>query len=222
MERRKKRISMLRDIKHNLILDAALTVFSDKGFHPTRLEDIAKEAGFSKAALYNYYSDKENIFFALALREHVKVRERFVSDPSSSISNENSFSTNLKHYIETILDTFHSNFSFLVTLDELQFSSVFNVQEPGSKLDSIKCELFNERKKIRKYITDSVEWARKAKVIDTPLSTDRIASCIEGLIFSIFREWRRTQQIGDIEKTVEELVLFGLKGCNLIHTEDGE
>jgi len=59
----------VRDAKANLILDAARKVFSDNGFHNTKLEDIAQVAGFSKASLYNYFSDKEEIFLSLAIRD---------------------------------------------------------------------------------------------------------------------------------------------------------
>ncbi|KMQ52389.1 hypothetical protein CHISP_0656 [Chitinispirillum alkaliphilum] len=213
--RRKERISKIRDIKNNLILDAALTVFSAKGFHSTRLDDIAKEAGFSKAALYNYYKDKENIFFALALREFEKTGECFVEDPSCSISQTNDFTTNLNNYIKSILQTFHSNFTFLLTLDEMQFYSVFNIQENGSPLDEIKRDLFSERKRLREYIINSVNWAKESSEIDSPLSTDRIVSCIEGLLFGVFREWRRKQQAESIDQTTEDLTRFIRHGCQI-------
>ena len=74
MNTRKNRQQVIRETKENLILDAALRVFSGRGFHGVRLEDIADEAGFSKASLYNYYKDKEAIFLSLALREHKRIR----------------------------------------------------------------------------------------------------------------------------------------------------
>jgi len=40
------------------ILDAALDLFSEKGFAATRLEDVAARAGLSKAAIYLYFDDK--------------------------------------------------------------------------------------------------------------------------------------------------------------------
>ena len=36
------------------LLDAAIEIFFQKGFHATRLEDIAKQAGLSKGILYLY------------------------------------------------------------------------------------------------------------------------------------------------------------------------
>ena len=40
------------------ILAAALDLFSEQGFSATRLEDVAKRAGLSKAAIYLYFEDK--------------------------------------------------------------------------------------------------------------------------------------------------------------------
>lgn len=44
------------------ILDAALRLFTEKGFNATRMMDVAKEAGISKGTLYLYFSNKESIF----------------------------------------------------------------------------------------------------------------------------------------------------------------
>ena len=37
------------------LLDAAIEIFFQKGFHATRLEDIAKQAGLSKGISYLYF-----------------------------------------------------------------------------------------------------------------------------------------------------------------------
>lgn len=50
------------------LLDAAIEIFFQKGFHATRLEDIAKQAGLSKGILYLYFENKEAIFLALIER----------------------------------------------------------------------------------------------------------------------------------------------------------
>ena len=50
------------------LLDAAIEIFFQKGFHATRLEDIAKQAGLSKGILYLYFQNKEAIFLALIER----------------------------------------------------------------------------------------------------------------------------------------------------------
>jgi AcrR family transcriptional regulator len=47
------------------ILPAAFRVFAESGYAAARLEDIARTAGVSKAALYGYYDSKQAIFEAL-------------------------------------------------------------------------------------------------------------------------------------------------------------
>ena len=47
------------------ILAAALRVFAETGYSRARLEDVAREAGVSKATLYLYFDSKQAIFEAL-------------------------------------------------------------------------------------------------------------------------------------------------------------
>jgi AcrR family transcriptional regulator len=44
------------------ILEAAMKVFTRRGFAATRTEDIAKEAGINRTLLHYYYRDKQTIF----------------------------------------------------------------------------------------------------------------------------------------------------------------
>lgn len=47
------------------IIDAALTLFVQKGFTATKLDDVAKEAGVSKGTVYLYFDSKETLFRAV-------------------------------------------------------------------------------------------------------------------------------------------------------------
>jgi AcrR family transcriptional regulator len=48
------------------ILDAALVVFGEHGFHDTRVELITEAAGCSRPAFYQYFSSKDDVFWRLA------------------------------------------------------------------------------------------------------------------------------------------------------------
>lgn len=48
--------------KRELILAAALVVFSARGFHSARMEEIAQEAGVGKGTVYEYFHSKEHLF----------------------------------------------------------------------------------------------------------------------------------------------------------------
>src|SRR5690242_7436080 len=47
--------------KRRLILDAAVRVFAHKGYHTSRVGDIAEEAGVAHGLLYHYFSSKEEV-----------------------------------------------------------------------------------------------------------------------------------------------------------------
>lgn len=48
--------------KRQDILKAARVLFMDKGFHNTKMEDIALAAGVGKGTLYEYFKNKQDIF----------------------------------------------------------------------------------------------------------------------------------------------------------------
>jgi TetR/AcrR family transcriptional regulator, fatty acid metabolism regulator protein len=47
--------------KRRLILDAAVRVFAHKGFHTSRVGDIAEEAGVAHGLLYHYFTSKDEV-----------------------------------------------------------------------------------------------------------------------------------------------------------------
>ncbi|EGD06898.1 transcriptional regulator [Xanthomonas vesicatoria ATCC 35937] len=51
------------------LLDAALTLFLERGFEDTSCEDIARLAGAGKASLYARYANKDAIFEAVVRRD---------------------------------------------------------------------------------------------------------------------------------------------------------
>jgi AcrR family transcriptional regulator len=55
----------LKDIRPQQLLDAALTLFVEKGFAATRSDEVATLAGVSKGTLYLYYPSKEELFKAV-------------------------------------------------------------------------------------------------------------------------------------------------------------
>ena len=52
-------------VRRQAILDAALTVFAERGYEAARLDDVAAHAGVAKGTLYLYFEDKEALFEAL-------------------------------------------------------------------------------------------------------------------------------------------------------------
>ncbi len=53
--------------KHEAILEAATSVFLEKGYSGTSMDDIAKLAAVSKQTVYKHFADKEKLFTEIVL-----------------------------------------------------------------------------------------------------------------------------------------------------------
>ncbi|MBZ7927187.1 TetR/AcrR family transcriptional regulator (plasmid) [Ensifer adhaerens] len=72
-----------RILRERRILDAALVVFSQKGFVSASMDDIAAEAGLTKPTLYQYFPSKDELFTAMMTEERDHMLESF-EYPSAS------------------------------------------------------------------------------------------------------------------------------------------
>jgi AcrR family transcriptional regulator len=75
------------------LLDAALTLFVEKGFAATRAEEVARRAGVSKGTLYLYYPSKEELFKAVVrqnlsalIAEGMELADQHEGDSSALLS----------------------------------------------------------------------------------------------------------------------------------------
>jgi AcrR family transcriptional regulator len=59
-----------RDEKRDAILVGAHTQFRIYGYRKTSMEDIARELGISRASLYSYFENKDEIFRSVSVRLH--------------------------------------------------------------------------------------------------------------------------------------------------------
>ena len=205
-----QREKTIRDTKSNLILDAARNAFSKRGYHETRLEDIAIEAGFSKASLYNYYQDKTEIFVSLAIREFDDLLEklRFQFNPEDTILK------NFEKQFREIFNFFGNHFAFMVATTNFRLMCTDNkngiLGPHNDLLNRFKCK-FTE---IVEMHAEMIGNARKRGEFETPLTDMTIAGYVTSLIRGVVFDWKMTGVVGDIEQEISKLLVFletGLK-----------
>jgi AcrR family transcriptional regulator len=76
-----------RGRKFDQVLEGARHVFMQHGFEVATMDDIAREAGVSKATLYSYFSDKRLLFMEVAKAECRRQAEeaKALIDPDASV-----------------------------------------------------------------------------------------------------------------------------------------
>lgn len=63
--------------KRKLILDAAIRVFADHGYHGARVGDIAEDAGVAHGLLYHYFSSKDEVLRTIFVENWGQLIGRF-------------------------------------------------------------------------------------------------------------------------------------------------
>jgi AcrR family transcriptional regulator len=58
----------LIEARRNQLLDAAATVFAEKGFHRATTREIASVAGVSEGTIYNYFDSKDGLLIGILAR----------------------------------------------------------------------------------------------------------------------------------------------------------
>ncbi len=87
------------------LLSAAKTIFTRKGFHRTTMDDVAKEAGISKGALYLYFPSKEKMFMDL-IEKGMNDRADLVRE---ILEQENGCLEKIRLYIDRNFEYFEQN-----------------------------------------------------------------------------------------------------------------
>ncbi|MFN5095182.1 MAG: TetR/AcrR family transcriptional regulator [Ignavibacteria bacterium] len=54
-----------REAKRVLIVETAIGIFASKGYHAAKMQDIADALSIAKGTLYEYYTDKEDLFLGV-------------------------------------------------------------------------------------------------------------------------------------------------------------
>lgn len=78
-----------REIRENLIIDAARTVFGSKTYDQVSMNEIAKAAGIAKSSIYTYFPNQEALFVETAFRDTGKfiaaLRKRVQAEQNLSL-----------------------------------------------------------------------------------------------------------------------------------------
>jgi TetR/AcrR family transcriptional regulator len=122
------------------LLEAALSLFVEKGYAATKVEDVALRAGVSKGTLFLYFDTKQGLFKAVIranLADHFPVWNQEFDSFQGSTADMLRYAMN--SWWERIGNTKASGITKLVTSEASNFPEVVQffeteVMQPGNKL----------------------------------------------------------------------------------------
>ncbi|SEM43877.1 regulatory protein, tetR family [Syntrophus gentianae] len=54
-----------KDLRRKQIIEAAISVFGNSNFHDANITEIAQKANVAEGTIYQYFKNKEDLFFAI-------------------------------------------------------------------------------------------------------------------------------------------------------------
>lgn len=91
------------------MLDAALELFSEKGYHNVSMHEIAKKSEFAIGSLYKFFKNKEDLYRALMLEQtdkSVEALTKAIEEPDDEVEK-------LRNYVRAKRQFFHENISMV-------------------------------------------------------------------------------------------------------------
>jgi AcrR family transcriptional regulator len=93
-----------RASRRRALLDAARSMFAEKGYHGTAAEEIVGRAGVTRGALYHHYEDKKDLFRAVVdemegeIDEEIEAAERAQPDLPGAVM------AGYRAFVDAVLD----------------------------------------------------------------------------------------------------------------------
>ncbi|WP_010498066.1 TetR/AcrR family transcriptional regulator [Paenibacillus elgii] len=186
--------------KYNLILDAALKVIAENGYHNAQVSRIAKEAGVADGTIYLYFKNKEDILISLFQKKLGDLVGQF----HSSINETDSADEALRKICEIHYTMLEQNVDLaFVTQIELRQSSLELRKEIGLVVKTY-IEL------IEKVLHQGIEQGIFRANLDVKLTRLLVFGSMDEVVTSWLIAGRKYSLAAQVEKTVE-FFIQGLK-----------
>lgn len=190
-------------ITREQLLEAALQIFRNKGYTATTLDDIARQAGTTRGAIYWHFGGKAELF-------NTMVREQYARPVADSIA------------------IFKMNSSPLEKLRTLLIKMICYPEEDSNyrtmlELVSWKTEAFPElaegiQEKVQgtqefvKHVTSLVQRGIDAGEIRAGWRAEIVATTAVGMIYGIISTWLLDQSAFSLKAYAEEAVEIFIRG----------
>ncbi|KJS64337.1 MAG: hypothetical protein JL50_21090 [Peptococcaceae bacterium BICA1-7] len=191
---------MKRDVKKDLITDAALSCFLASGYSGTSVDSIVKASGVSKGGIYWHFKSKEEIFLYL-VQKWINERQR---DFESRLKPEDTASEKLNKFVDCTLEQAKSPVPSLIH----EFAMVVRDE---SVLNQIKDLMnnYDDDNILTAIINQGIE-SGEFRPLDARASAEVFRTLFEGIMMRCHFQHKDISLLRRIAKTAMNIYLEGL------------
>lgn len=184
--------------KYHLILDAAIKVFAEQGFHQATISQVAREAGVADGTIYLYFKNKADIlsnFFSYRSRQ-VFDRFRQVVDEADSAEEK------LRHLIRLHLSEFQRDRNMAVVFQREALLARYVKDEYITEVTRMYMDI----------LTEIIRLGQAEGTIRKQLPLGLAKRFILGAVNEVINTWVVTGGDKDMVKMADPLVDFYFDG----------
>ena len=187
-----------KEQKRRLIMQAALKIYSRKGYSPTALDEIAQEAGISKGTLYLYFKDKEDLMCSTLMFVLDDLKKRMLDEIPQDLPAVDT----LKQIALFMFQYFAENDEFYnIYLTILNYNLVSNYTSLFERMLERKWELYD-------WECQLVEDAKKQGHIRKDMATMDIVMAFDGIVMNVIDQMFFHKEAANFDpQTKTEMVL---------------
>ncbi len=163
-----------REQTRQRLLDAALQIIARNGFERATIDEIVREAGFSKGAFYVHFESKEDLFWEM-LRQRIEARKeilRHAIDPSIGIAE------NQRRLLKAFFDAPAS--------EPLGVAVYYEFLAHGMRNEMVRARLAEFYAGWHAFIIDALKLGRELKIVredvDISLQASALMATYEGAL----------------------------------------
>lgn len=182
------------------IIDAALEVFAEKGFHNATIAEIARKAHVSEATVYEYCGSKEDLLFSIPEEITRSSVERVESILPFVKGAENRLRAVVYGYYQVYRD--NPQYSSLVLLD-LKHNRKF-----------MQTEGYHMVRKAAGILLDVIKEGIESGEFRSDIDPQLVRSMVLGTIEHVFFRWHlmeRQEELPDFVDSVMEIIMGGIR-----------
>jgi TetR/AcrR family fatty acid metabolism transcriptional regulator len=182
------------------ILQAAIEIFSKKGFRSATISEIAERAGVAEGSIYQYFKSKEDLFFSIPVEKTIEFRtqvELHLSGIAGALNKIRKFVWYFLYFF-----TVNPEYGRMLMLD-MRVNKSF-----------VRTETYNFLKKSVEHVLEIIDEGRKEGVIRKDINVYVLRHLILGVLEHIVTRWLLKDQKYDIlayHQEVSELIIDAIK-----------
>lgn len=178
--------------KRKDILTSAKTLFNEKGFHNTKMEEIATNAGVGKGTLYEYFISKQDIFDEFCVENVNLIREGIEEISKREIS-----------FKEKLIEIFNRREKSM----ELKDITIENMLSHKNIIsDKVVKTMMKHITDVYKVLTIIIDQGKEEGVVDKSIPSEIIACTVIGTM----GEYYRLRLFKEYSKKIDDDIIFNL------------